>query len=39
MYLEDHDNCGTLSLVIADSIKDEITLRDNGAGVLEVVYQ
>lgn len=39
MYLEDHDNCGTLSLVIADSITDEITLRDNGAGVLEVVYQ
>lgn len=39
MYLEDHDNSGTLSLVIADSIADEITLRDNGAGVLEVVYQ
>ena len=39
MYLEDHDNSGTLSLVIADSITDEITLRDNGAGVLEVVYQ
>ena len=39
MYLEDHDNNGTLSLVIADSITDEITLRDNGAGVLEVVYQ
>lgn len=39
MYLEDHGNSGTLSLVIADSITDEITLRDNGAGVLEVVYQ
>lgn len=39
MYLEDHDNSGTLSLVIADSITDEITLRDNGAGVLEVMYQ
>lgn len=39
MYLEDHDNSGTLSLVIADSITDELTLRDNGAGVLEVVYQ
>ena len=39
MYLEDHDNNGTLSLVIADNITDEITLRDNGAGVLEVVYQ
>ena len=39
LYLEDHDNSGTLSLVIADSIADEITLRDNGAGVLEVVYQ
>lgn len=39
LYLEDHNNSGTLSLVIADSIADEITLRDNGAGVLEVVYQ
>ena len=39
MYLEDYDNSGTLALVIADSITDEITLRDNGAGVLEVVYQ
>lgn len=39
LYLEDHDNSGTLSLVIADSIADEITLRDNGAGVLEVMYQ
>lgn len=39
LYLEDHDNSGTLSLVIADSIVDEIALRDNGAGVLEVVYQ
>lgn len=39
LYLEDHDNSGTLSLVIADSIADEITLRDNGAGILEVVYQ
>lgn len=39
LYLEDHDNSGTLSLVIADSIADEITLRDNGAGVLEVVYR
>ena len=39
LYLEDHDNSGTLSLVITDSIADEITLRDNGAGVLEVVYQ
>lgn len=38
MYLEDHDNGGTLSLMIADSITDEITLRDDGAGVLEVVY-
>lgn len=38
LYLEDHDNSGTLSLVIADSITDEITLRDDGAGVLEVVY-
>lgn len=39
LYLEDHDNSGTLSLVIANSIADEITLRDNGAGILEVVYQ
>lgn len=38
LYLEDHDNSGTLSLVIADSITDEITLRDDGAGNLEVVY-
>lgn len=39
LYLDDHNNSGTLSLVIADNIADEITLRDNGAGVLEVVYQ
>lgn len=39
LYLEDHDNSGTLSLVITDNIAGEITLRDNGAGVLEVVYQ
>lgn len=39
LYLDDHNNSGTLSLVIADNIADEITLRDRGAGVLEVVYQ
>lgn len=38
LYLEDHNNSGTLSLVIADNIADDITLRDNGAGILEVVY-
>ena len=39
MYLDDHNNSGTLFIVIADNIADEITLRDNGAGVLEVAYQ
>ena len=39
IYLEDKNNSGTLYMVIADNIKDEITLRDTGAGILEVVYK
>lgn len=38
MYLDDKDNSGTLYLVTSDSLTDDVTLRDNGAGVLEVVY-
>lgn len=38
MYLDDEDNSGTLYLVTSDSLTDDVTLRDNGAGVLEVVY-
>ena len=38
MYLDDQDNSGTLHLVTSDSLNDDVTLRDNGAGVLEVVY-
>ena len=38
MYLDDEDNSGTLHLVTSDSLTDDVTLRDNGAGVLEVVY-
>lgn len=38
MYLDDKDNSGTLYLVTSDSLNDDVTLRDNGAGVLEVVY-
>lgn len=38
MYLDDQDNSGTLYLVTSDSLNDDVTLRDNGAGVLEVVY-
>lgn len=38
MYLDDQDNSGTLYLVTSDSLTDDVTLRDNGAGVLEVVY-
>ena len=38
MYLDDEDNSGTLYLVTSDSLNDDVTLRDNGAGVLEVVY-
>lgn len=38
MHLDDQDNSGTLYLVTSDSLTDDVTLRDNGAGVLEVVY-
>lgn len=38
MCLDDQDNSGTLYLVTSDSLNDDVTLRDNGAGVLEVVY-
>lgn len=38
MYLDNKDNSGTLYLVTSDSLNDDVTLRDNGAGVLEVVY-
>ena len=38
MHLDDQDNSGTLYLVTSDSLNDDVTLRDNGAGVLEVVY-
>lgn len=38
MYLDDQNNSGTLHLVTSDSLNDDVTLRDNGAGVLEVVY-
>lgn len=38
MYLDDQDNSGTLYLVTSDSLNDDVTLRDNGVGVLEVVY-
>ena len=39
LYLEDHDNSGTLSLVVSDNLTDDVTLRDNGQGILEVVYK
>ena len=38
MYLDDQDNSGTLYLVTSVSLNDDVTLRDNGAGVLEVIY-
>src|SRR5699024_6392248 len=38
MYLDDQDNSGTLHPVTSDSLNDDVTLRDNGAGVLEGVY-
>lgn len=39
LYLEDNDNSGTLSLVISDNLTDDVTLQDNGQGILEVVYK
>lgn len=39
LYLEDNDNSGTLSLVMSDNLTDDVTLQDNGQGILEVVYK
>lgn len=39
LYLEDDDNSGTLSLAVSDNLTDDVTLRDNGQGILEVVYK
>lgn len=39
LYLEDSDNSGILSLVVSDSLTDDVTLQDNGQGILEVVYK
>lgn len=39
LYLEDNDNSGTLSLVVSDNLTDDVTLQDNGQGILEVVYK
>lgn len=39
LYLEDNDNSGILSLVVSDTLTDDVTLQDNGQGILEVVYK
>lgn len=39
LYLEDTDNSGILSLVVSDNLTDDVTLQDNGQGILEVVYK
>lgn len=39
LYLEDNDNSGILSLVVSDNLTDDVTLQDNGQGILEVVYK
>lgn len=39
LYLEDNDNSGILSLVMSDNLTDDVTLQDNGQGILEVVYK
>ena len=39
LYLEDDDNSGILSLVVSDNLTDDVTLQDNGQGILEVVYK
>lgn len=38
LYLEDDDNSGTLSLIVSDNVADDVTLQDNGHGILEAVY-
>lgn len=39
LYLEDDDNSGILSLVVSDNLTDDVTLKDDGQGILEVVYK
>lgn len=39
LYLEDNDNSGILSLVVSDNLTNDVTLQDNGRGILEVVYK
>ena len=39
LYLEDDNNSGILSLVVSDNLTDDVTLQDNGQGILEVVYK
>ena len=39
LYLEDNDNSGILSLVVSDNLTDDVTLQDDGHGILEVVYK
>lgn len=39
LYLEDNNNSGILSLVVSDNLTDDVTLQDNGQGILEVVYK
>lgn len=39
LYLEDNNNSGTLSIIVSDNLTDDITLQDDGQGVLEVVYK
>lgn len=39
LYLEDNDNSGILSLVVSDNLTDDVTLQDNGQGILEVIYK
>ena len=39
LYLEDDNNSGILSLVVSDTLTDDVTLQDNGQGILEVVYK
>lgn len=38
MYLDDQNDSGHLWLTISDTLQNDVTLRDNGAGRLEVVY-
>lgn len=39
LYLEDDNNSGILSLVVSDTLINDVTLQDNGQGILEVVYK